>query len=98
MIRQSSTKTRSSKNFPLYGTCCIPHSSAAYVCTNVPIHGKCLQVVPPPSHVVQSGVDGRGIDVVPSKTLEQFVGVETDRLDHAFLGVELLLDLLKEGI
>ena len=74
------------------------YSSAAYVCTNVPIHGERLQVVPPPSHVVQSGVDGHGVDVVPSETLEQFVGVETDRLDHALLGVELLLDLLKEEI
>ena len=33
--------------------------------------------------------------MVPSEALEQFVGVETDRLDHALLGMKLLLDLLQ---
>jgi hypothetical protein len=40
-------------------------------------------------------VDSCGVDVVPAETLEQFVGVEAYRLDHTLLGVELLLDLLK---
>ena len=55
-------------------------------------------MVPPPSHVIQPGVDGRGVDVVPSEALEQFVGVETYRFDHALLGMELLLNLLKNDI
>ena len=52
-------------------------------------------MVPPPTHVVQSARDGGCIDVITTETLEQFVGVETDRLDHTLLHVELLLDLLQ---
>ena len=36
--------------------------------------------------------------MIPSEALEQFVGMETYRLDHALLGMELLLNLLQNEI